>query len=166
MDNPIHAYRTEHGLTLEKFSEETGIHYQALYLTECGVYHRPFPRLIAYLMAQGLDEKKILRDYETFQIQRRQEAGIVLDLPAFTLNDLFPPVEGEHPLISFRSQFGLSRMSFCKSFCLHPAWELTVEQGQTKSLGEQLHTALIQARLDPTVVGELEERVIEYHGSF
>lgn len=164
MENPVREFRLRNHKTLQGMADEIGINYQALYLLECGCYSSVLPAVLGFLEAEGLSPLAVEDDYGVFVFRKWSRFGEDHDLRAKTLDSLGPSVGS--PFEHFRNELGLSRMAFCKALAVHPAKELLVEQGQTRSLGDQLHTALSVAGLPAKVLTELENRVEEYHGSF
>jgi len=156
MDNPIKTARTRVGRTLKEFAEDCGVHEQAVFLNEQGVYPHVLPAIGAHLRTLGVSRP--FEDYAQFQLERRQAAGARFDLYIYSL----PAPDDRHPVVAFREAFGMSRMKFAKSFCVHPAELYRLENGQKHGLSEQFKEAMRQAGLRDTVLDELEFRIREY----
>lgn len=164
--NPIRQVRTKLGKTLQAFADESHMHIQALYLNERGVYHEILPT-IHDRIARELPECDT--QYRQYQQYIRQLSGMKWNISKISLNDLPEPDYYQHPVVRFRRMLtdplhrsGLSRMAFCKSFCVHPAELYSIENGFKHSFSEQLVTALTEAGLDSTVLAELQYRTEEF----
>lgn len=164
--NPIKRVRLAHNKTLEEFSLAAGVHVQALYLNEQGVYPNILPAIERYLMKLGEDPNDLNTQYLEFQNDKRRTIGAFLELKDYVT--LEPRYDEGHPFVGFRESLGtpshepFSRMGFAKSFCVHPAQLYRLEKGGTKHLPEQLREALTTAGLPGNVIAELESRCEEY----
>lgn len=157
--NPIRRVRVKEGKTLVEFAADCGVHLQALYLNECGVYPTILPSILIRLNHLGYSGSVLEPDYQVFVKSKREASGVRHSL---TLYELPPPVGTVHPFISFRKSLKLSRMGFCKSFCVHPASMHKVEHEQVVQLPSQVIEALGQAGLSERVIDELDYRVKEW----
>lgn len=164
LTNPIKGVRLAHHETLEEFSAHAGIHIQALYLNERGVYPNILPKLENYIVSLGEDRDTLNERYLEFQKERRLAAGDRYALAGYQLGE--PRYDEGHPFVIFRESLDpgepVSRMAFAKNFCVHPAQLHRLETGATKHLPEQLKEALQRAGLPDIVIGELESRCEEY----
>lgn len=137
------------------------MHVQGIFLAEHGVYPEVLPNLREFMVDEGWAGDVIDKDYHAFQLQQRQAARAVYDLPGVIL----PPPSDQHPVVAFREALGrdgLSRMAFCKTFCVHSAEMYNLEHGLKHILSEQFKEAMLQAGLPGTVLEELEFRCGEY----
>lgn len=158
MKNPIREIRDRQHLTLEEFAGECGIHHQALFLNERGVYPHVLPAIIQRMRGLGVDTEQLQQDYMVWQREERAANGAKYGLPRLILN---APIPGQ-PVALFRKQLGLSKMKFAKCFGIHPAELSKLESGTKHSLSEQFCTAMTEAGLSDTVLSELKYRCGEY----
>lgn len=153
------------GKTMEQLADIAGIHLQVVFLTEHGTYNQIPPSVIYAL--SNVDEAQIQKQYEEYQKWSRQYHGNLYHVA--DIDDLGPP-EGTHPVVAFRAligigeghPYGLSRMAFCKEFCVHQGEMYSLEHGQKYELSEQFRTAMQQAGVRDTVIDELEFRCQEF----
>lgn len=163
MENPILTERTKASLTQVQLADKCHVHWQVIFLLEQGCYPHILPAVAGTLNRMGVDTIQAQRDYFSFVKEKRIASGEQYGLPTMTVDSLGPPV-GTNPLLAFRKSLGLSRMAFCKTFCIHPAYELRCEQGKSKTLNDEVDRALRQAGLSDVVLRELNVRVQEDHG--
>jgi DNA-binding XRE family transcriptional regulator len=170
VENPIRAARHKSGKTGAEFAQDIGIHPQALYLNEMGMYSHILPKVLTYLMRTFEHSRDYLEaDYAQFVEQQRRAFGRLYGLSGFSLGDLGAP-GGTHPVVQFRAHIGiaqghprgLSRMGFAKSFCIHSAELYSLENGEKHGLSEQFKLAMTTAGLPAIVLAELEGRCDEF----
>lgn len=154
--------RLHHHKTLERFSEECGVHLQALYLTEQGVYPHVLPKIMQYLTHLGYVSSTVEREYTAYVQIKRQAFGSKYDLASLT--DLGAPTPDQPPVEVFREKYGLSRMALAKELCVHPASLYKLEMGTAVHLPEQMVAALHEAGMRYTIIAELNFRTEEYYG--
>lgn len=155
--NPVHEVRTQAHLTLAQAAGEAGVHLQAFFLLEQGVYPDLLPAVELWLMRRELDLDRIRSEYHNYQTLKRVQSGEMYAFPYITT---WPPSD-ENPFVEFRQQLPLSRMGFAKGFCVHPGSLYRVELGIAKTLPDQLVQALLEAGLSRSVLGELKYRIGE-----
>lgn len=167
IENPIKTSRLEERKSLQGLADEIGIHMQAVYLAECGVYPRVLPSILYYFGWDEAGEHAVA--YRQFQKAKRQVNGHLWGLDRLTLTDLGVPLYMEaHPLIAFRQILsngvtkGISRMMFAKRFCIQPVELFFLETRKRPEVSEQFRTAMREAGLDDIVLSELEARIQEY----
>lgn len=163
--NPVKEIRLRHRGTLESFSEDCGVHLQALYLTEQGVYPHILPNIVEHLVSLGEDAQRLDNVYRSYQAEKRRYVGAFLLLSEYVTKE--PIYELGHPFVVFREGLNgpdgpLSRMSFCKKFCVQPSLMHRLETSVAKHLPEQLRVALTEAGLPANVIAELDNRCEEY----
>ena len=170
MQNPIRDARHREGRTGDEFAADIGIHPQALYLNEMGMYTQILPRVMGYLVNRlHHDRQQLEEDYQRFVTQQREYHGRLYRLADFTLDNLGEP-SGPHPVVQFRQHIGLqqgnphglSKMGFAKAFCIHSAELYSLERGDKRVLSEQFKDAMHQAGLPDIVLDELEYRCTEF----
>lgn len=160
--NPIRVLRKQQGLTLGEMADRCGFHLQSLFLNEHGVYPTVLPRVVRYLEETlDLDASELQSDYQSWQYEKRRFWGERLGLETYELG---PPILSRHPFVQFRQDLDskMSRMMFCKRFCVHPASVYKLEIGVALKLAEQIEDALQDAGLSDTVIGELNSRSEEF----
>ncbi len=155
--SPIKAARSKAGLTLLQASKEAGVHLQAFFLQEQGVYPEILPAIQSWLALHEYDISVATEEYHEFQRAKRKDNGERLGLSVYELG----PPEGTNQFVQFRSALGLSRMGFAKDFCLHPGLLYRVEHGISKTLPQQVASALKDAGLPAWVIDELNYRIKE-----
>lgn len=160
--NPIRlARQSSPEKTLEAFSRRCGVHKQALYLNERGVYPDILPSILPVLIELGYEEKSVQSSYHDFQRLRRIARGQLDRLDETTeLGEPLPHLG--HPFVQFRLALGLARLGFAKEYCVHPASLHKLETGSAIHISEQLREALTVAGLPATVIAELNSRCEEY----
>jgi hypothetical protein len=156
--NPIRDYRKRNGHTIEEFAKACGVHWQAVFLNEQGVYPHVLPRILRKLVDWGANSLIIQGDYNLYQRNKRETNGVRFCLGAVIL----PAPTLKHPVVAFRDSLSISRMLFCKLFCVHPAEMSRLESGEKHTFSEQFKQAMLQAGLPATVLDELEFRCGEY----
>lgn len=168
--NPIRKVRTQLGKTLEEFSTLCGVHLQALYLNEQGVYPHILPAVARFIEEElELNVEEYQLDYLVFQRNKRAEFGALHDLTYYDVARLGEPDLSRHPVVLFRGSLqddrsgkGISRMAFCKGLCIQPSLIYNLECGRAAHLGDQTVEALQQAGLPSTVIDELNTRSEEF----
>src|SRR5438105_2242707 len=123
--NPVKQIRKRLGLTQEALSELIDIHPQAILLNEQGVYPTVLPRILDYFETQGFDRTETNLQYAEYVHLKRQEIREHLNWEGFEWKAF--DTNGQHPFITFRESFGMSRMMFAKQFCVHPAYLYKLE---------------------------------------
>lgn len=161
MRNPITEIRKKQGASLLSWARDAGIHHQALYLNECGVYVDVLPTLLEFIEGLGYDGAELEANYHLWVAERREEVRESLDF----LDDLPEPCRSVHPFVCFREALGLSRMAFCKTFLVHPASIYELEHGKMLKLPGQLVDALRSVGISDTVIEELGFRCGEFYVS-
>jgi hypothetical protein len=170
VQNPIRDARHREGRTGDEFAADIGIHPQALYLNEMGMYTQILPRVMGYLTHRLHYSRDMLEEeYNRFVLQQREYHGRLYRLSDFTLDDLGEPF-GRHPVVQFRQHIGLqqgnpnglSKMGFAKAFCIHSAELYSLERGDKRVLSEQFRDAMNAAGLPAIVLDELEYRCTEF----
>lgn len=166
MINPIRRIRLLEGRTLQEFADDIGIHYQAVYLNECGVYHTVLPVIMKHLVSLGLNRRELEIEYEEAVRFKRELNGLVYQ---FNLIDDLGEPTGINPFTQFREKLNLTGLSltrskFCKLFGVHPALIRKLELFETRTMPTQLQEALRDAGLATTVIDELCDRLEEQVG--
>lgn len=163
--NPIKRVRQTHGLSIDKLAKEIGVHSQALYLLECGVYPKILPVVLHYFVEYlGCSEDELTRDYNSWLTRQRfaLRDRIIIDRQAFWKIPTF----SMHPFAWFRQSLDIpearSRMGFSKTFLVHPASLYSLEKGITKGLPTQLRMALLDTGFTVDEIDELDYRCREF----
>lgn len=157
-ENPVHRLRQEERLTLAQFADRAGVHLQAVFLNERGVYPTILPSILSYMHRLRPEGRGWQSEYTAYVLEKRLEFGAHYDLPNTQLG---PPV-GSNPFRGWRDQYDLSRMAVAKGLCVHPASLYKVEHDETKHLPEQLVVALKVAGMPSMVIEELQFRLEEW----
>lgn len=117
--SPLKRLRiTDFNKSPEQLAKDAGIQLAAIGQAEEGFYPNPLP---AYLLALGIkpgseEEFSITQEYHEYQNQKRISNGPNHN-PKLTLSPEF--FVNEHPLLTWRTQSGLSTYGFCSAFCIH-----------------------------------------------
>lgn len=154
--NPVRRVRKESGLTLKAAAKEAGVHLQAFFLQEQGVYPGFLPAIAAWLILRS-EEAVLVTEYRDYQVAKRRTHGELFGLKIYELG----PPSSANSLVQLRRDLGLSRMGLAKRFCVHPGLLYRVESGLTGGLPDQLRTALEQGGMRSHVLDELNFRIGE-----
>ena len=136
-----------------------GCHLQAVYLNECGVYPHVLPAIRKYIESLGYDVRELDEEYAAFQTRMRELTGARVKAGQVAIDE---PSNGAHPFLAFRKMLGMSRMSFSKSFAVHPAFLYKLERAEAHGLSSQMKNAMAEAGFRPSVIDELDYRCAEY----
>lgn len=157
--NPIRVAREEIGKTLQEFAALCKIHYQALFLSENGVYPGVLPSIRKYLTNNlDFDGEVLDREYKEFVRLRRVQ--FERNYGTWTLPE---PYLGDSPVVVWREALGLSRLALAKELCVQPSLLYRVEMGKTPTLPTQFKEALLEINFPKRLVEEIEERVEEFY---
>src|SRR5215213_4853163 len=85
--SPIKAARSKAGLTLAQASSEAGVHLQAFFLQEQGVYPEILPAIQSWLVLHEYDIKIATEEYHEFQKAKRRDNGERLGLAVYELGE-------------------------------------------------------------------------------
>lgn len=146
--------------TLQQFSTLIGIHLQALYLNESGVYPTILPVVGSYMSRKGYNLEEMEIAYQEFVSERREEF-----FEKWAPYSLPEPFLGDSPVGKWRATLGLSRAGLAKGLCVHPGQLHRVETGRAQALPNQLVEALKAVRFPDDLIEELNDRVEEYYFS-
>lgn len=158
-DSPVRVARQKLARTIEEAAEEANVHWQAWYLTECGVYNDVPPAIADYLAAKGrpVDDDA----YTWFRENQQRKFG-----NHYFRNFKLPePDLRVAPIKALRDEIDVSRLHFAKSLCVQPALLYKLERAETRALPSQIRAALLTAGLTHEQVEELNERCIEFYES-
>ncbi len=159
--NPIRAARVELGYKLNKFAELCGVHEQALYLNECGVYIDILPAVLEVFVKHGYLQVTLRTEYREFQKERRAEFALEYNFQ--DPNIIGPIMLSKAPIVTFRTNLGLSRQAFAKRLLVQPAILYKLEHGQARHLPQQLVDALEEAGMSSDIIDELNERTEDFY---
>ena len=154
--NPIRQARTQAGRTLAQASIEAGVHLQAFFLQEQGVYPNLLPAVQAWLVVHEYSLPEALDGYHEYQRGKRRANGERLGL---SILELGPPLG--NPILELRGQLRLSRMGLAKEFCIHPGTLYRCETGISRRLPRQLRDALKDGGMSEDVLNDLAYRMEE-----
>jgi len=143
-------------MTLARASIEAGVHLQAFFLQEQGVYPDLLPAIQAWLVLQGYSLLEALEGYHEYQRGKRRANGERLGL---SILELGAPLG--NPVLELREQLRLSRMGLAKQFCVHPGTLYRCETGISRSLPGQLRDALKDGGMSEDVLNDLAYRMEE-----
>lgn len=167
MQNPVAQARRQRNKTLRQFADEIECNWMMLFLTEQGCYWNIPTSILDDLDVAEITRPMIESQYHAYQYEKRQTNGAILDLAALTglgPPSLDPPVAAlrAHIGIANGHPHGLSRMGFCKTFCLHSGELYDLEKGRKHTLSEQFKSAMRTAGLSDNLLSELEFRQGEF----
>jgi hypothetical protein len=147
--------------TLEQFSAECGIHLQAVYLNEMGMYPSILPAIATRMKVHyGLSSAEIEEDYTSYVGNKRfdfgeQHSPYVLGEPSVFKSSIHEFRIG----LEFTTAFG-----FAKAICINPTLIRNVEYAKVETFPGQLNLALRDIQVDPSDIEELQFRHQEYYG--
>ena len=158
-DNPIRILRLSVHQTLETFAQRCGIHLQALYLNEMGMYPTVLPSVMRYLHHNyDVSETETEEDYQNYVRNVRYSFGdnhVPYDFPE--------PNSTVSSIRQLRSSLGISTaFGFAKAICLNPTIIRNVESGKIFEFPGHLNFALREIQVDPADIDELEYRHQEF----
>lgn len=161
VENPIYLARTERGQSVRKFAADAGVHYQAVYLSECGVYAAMLPVILDHLVSLGYNREEVKKQYRAYIKEKRATLKDSKDWSVVKL----PPSSQLHPFREFREYLDFSRAAFGKTFCVQIAQLYRLENADLKSMPFQLEGALRDVGFTEELIVELNERIEEsYYG--
>lgn len=161
--NPIRVAREAQNQTLEEFARACGLHHQAIYLNESGVYPKILPSIKEHLISLGYNSKELTKDYKAF-VSKTREVFKERYSPTGAW-ELPEPLVGACPIVRWREQLGLTRSGLAKALCIHPYSLERVEKRRTSTLPEELIKALREIGFSTNLVDELEYQVVEFYFS-
>lgn len=160
--NPVRQIRLKQHKTLDEFANECGIHIQALFRCEHGMYPSVLPSICQRLNHQyGIDLAELTTSYEDFIRSKRYTFGKARY--PYTLPE---PDRKISPLTQFRNYLGFkSAFGMGKAICLGPTTILRAERGDTPRLPGQVEFALRGILLPVEDIQEMSFRQEEFvHG--
>jgi transcriptional regulator with XRE-family HTH domain len=159
--NPIRQLRLQNGKTLEQFAHECGIHLQAVYLNEMGMYPSILPAIaIRMKVHYGLSSQEIEEDYSSYVRERRYYFGD-RHIP-YVLGDATSAISSVR---LFRGNCGYkTAFGFAKAICINPTLIRDVESAKVENFPGQLNLALRDIQMSPEDIEELQYRHQEYYG--
>lgn len=155
---PVTRARLNARQTLAEAAQEAGVHLQAFFLQEKGVYSNILPAICRWLENHNLSPVLVSAEYFLWQKEGRRATG---EEYAFSIYEWNEPLD-LHPFIQFRMSLPMSRMQFAKRLGVHPNSLYRLEHNQTRNLPEQLIEALQDAGLPRHALDELRFRVKEW----
>lgn len=158
-ENPLRRIRRKNGLTLASMAGRAGVHTQAVYLNECGVYPTILPAISRWLERTGYPTRALQDEYLEWQTAHRKASGDKLKVSEVELG---PPDLDVAPLAGLLEKLGLSRMGFAKMLAVHPALLYKLDRGETFGIGLQVRQALLEAGFSMTLIEELDYRTAEF----
>ena len=161
-DNPIRRLRLDQGMTLEQFSDACGIHLQAVYLNEMGMYPTILPSVLEAMRYYGVSGSKSEEEYQDYVKDKRYNFG-----EEHSPYNLGSPEISSSSIKTFRVSLGYSTaFGFAKAICINPTVVRRVEFGKALEFPGQLNFALRDIQMDPSDIEELELRHQEFYGRF
>ena len=158
-DNPIRMLRLSEHKTLEAFADECGIHLQAVYLNEMGMYPTILPSIMRVMKHYGLSESE--EDYQDYVRATRYDFG-----ESHVPYEIGEPSMSVSSIRQFRGSLRISTaFGFAKAICVNPTIVRNVEFGRLEEFPGHLNFALRDIQLDPADITELEYRHQEFYHS-
>lgn len=160
--NPIRRLRLSKGKTLEQFADDCGIHLQAVYLNEMGMYPTVLPAVMRLMRAYGISLSEAEEEYQDYVRDIRfnfgeEHAPYSLGLPSVSVSSIKV----------FRDILGISTaFGFARAICVNPTLIRRVEYGKTDEFPGHLNFALRDIQMDPSDIQELELRHQDFYGRF
>lgn len=157
-ENPIRAIRRYNGLSLRNAAIKIGCHYQAVYMTEHGMYFRVPPSILYWAGGVGdMTEAKIEEVYQSYRAAKLVDASERYSMAKLRVDDLGIP--GENPVRGLRNFLGFTSSKFCKEFCV-PVSMLYEAENNSKSLPGKLADVLRQMGVPSVVIQEMDDRYV------
>jgi len=160
--NPIRVLRLSQHKTLEAFAAECGVHLQALYLNEMGMYPTVLPSISKRITSHyEVNADELEEQYQQYVSDKRYQFGEVHK--PYVLNE---PSLGHDPLRDFRTSLGYNTVfGFAIAVAINPTTVRRVESCTTDNFPGQLRLALRDIQLPVGDIEELEIRHQEYYYS-
>jgi transcriptional regulator with XRE-family HTH domain len=159
-DNPIRLLRLSEHKTLEAFAAECGIHLQAVYLNEMGMYPTILPSIMVVMKHYGLSESEE-DSYQDYVRRTRYDFG-----ESHVPYEIGEPSMSVSSIRQLRGSLGISTaFGFAKAICVNPTLIRNVEFGRVEVFSGQLNFALRDIQLDPSDIEELSYRHQEFYHS-
>lgn len=160
--NPIRVARLGQGKTLHEFAADLEINYQAVYLSESGVYPHILPTIKKYLVnTLKLDPRNLDLSYYAFVYTNRKHFEYTFG-PDWHLPE---PLLGDSPIVVWRESLNLSRSALSKGICVQPSMLSRVENKKMAMLPSQLIEALKAIGWTKSLIDEMDYRVNEFFHS-
>lgn len=157
-ENPVRAIRNYNGLSLRKAAKRIGCNYQAIYMTEHGMYFRVPPIILDWAGGVGdKTEDQIEKAYDAYRDGRIKATSEKFSMHMLRVDDLGIP--DENPVLSLRKFLQLTTSGFCKEFCV-PVSMLYEAENHAKSLPSKLADIFEQMGVSPVVIQEMEDRYV------
>lgn len=157
--NPVRRVRKQANRTIQQFAGDCGVHYQAVYMAECGVYPVILPKILDYMVSLGENATVLQAEYAKFQSDRRTESRAI-----FTGEFSLPnPGLDKAPMTKLIEHLGMSKQQFAKVLCVQPALIYRLDKGTWKTLPTQIEEALKDIGFPDDLLEELNERTEEYY---
>lgn len=159
--NPVREVRLSRNRTLREFASDIGVHYQAVYLNESGVYPYILPRIKKYLTQKlGLDGRELDLRYSAFVYVQR--CSFEARYAPYSLPE---PLTGDSPIVRWRESLGLTQSALAKALCIQPVLLSKVENKRSAMIPSQMLEALRDIKFPKELIEELEYRVEDYYYS-
>lgn len=156
MENPIRVIRRGKSLSLRQAAVKVGCHYQAIYMTEHGMYFSIPPTILTWAVkSSDLGGPQIEIMYCEFRSVKIDEASKAYNLNCIEIDSLGPP--GTNPVKAFRESLGLSTSKFCKQFRI-PVALLYEAEHRAVSLSKKMREVLQDMRVPNRVILEMGSR--------
>jgi len=125
--NPVYVVRRKLGLSHAELADRYSVSKSTLLRTEQGLYARIPPEILSGLRLDHSSPWSISADYSRYQTSQRDRNSHLLR--SLGTVGLYADALG-HPFISWRLYEGiLSRLEFCRLFCIHPSTVKRYEDG-------------------------------------
>lgn len=152
-NNPVRAVRNNLGLSLEGMAQAVGMHYQVVYLTECGCYSVPSDKILEFFADKGYNTGNVIIEYINFIKSQRAAFSEAHRGSGWRV----PHRNGvESPLAAWRRDLSMSRSRLSKAICVQPAHLYRLETGRAKNLPSQVACALRDIGFDNDLLLEVE----------
>lgn len=154
VQNPIRSIRVGQGLSLRKAADKIGCHYQALYMTEHGMYMTVPPRILDWAVdTSDYIITQINIGYMLFRSEKQDIAKEKYSLEELNLECLGAP--GDNPVRKLRSYLRLTQSAFCKDLCVPVALLYSAENG---SLPKKLKNIFMDLGIPDLIIDEIVDR--------
>lgn len=150
--NPIARKRDQLGLTQEELAEWTGISRGYIIRLEQGTVTKPSWNFLNAITQDSHSASKIL---ETYELWRKEKRASQYELAVLN----FCGTDWEGDWLKLRKSFSISRVGFCKQFCIHPGVMENFEKKPREKFTPYLYEVWDDVGLDKATVEWAEAKM-------
>jgi DNA-binding XRE family transcriptional regulator len=173
--NPLKEFRLaqDHGAgwNVEYCAKQIDVSASTIIRTEDGCYNDIPPTILRYIAPFFLSPDSVRTNYRLFKsdARRRVKDGKIFEsfrFQAYVTTDKGVEKDTRNPFVIWRELCGFkSRLSFCKTLCLHPSTVKRLEDGEALDIPESVLESLREIELDPNFIEYLEAAYSQWRHS-